>query len=59
MLSILTKFIIEKNKFNNNSISKIQIIADNLKLDIKEKDIEKILNNKILKELKDNRIKKL
>ena len=44
MLSILTKFIIEKNKFNNNSLSKINIMSDIIKLDKKENYINKILN---------------
>jgi hypothetical protein len=59
MLSILTQFIIDKNKFSNNSISKIQIIADILKLDIKEKNIQKNLNNNLNKKLTNNYIKKL
>gem|GEM_PF-2782838 len=44
MLSILSEFIIEKSKFKGNSFSKIQIMSDIIKLDKKEKYINKQLN---------------
>ena len=59
MLTILTKFIIEENKFNNKWLSKIQIIADNLKLDKKEKDIQRILKSNLNNSLNKNFLKNL
>ncbi len=47
MLTILMSFIIKKNKFNNNWFSKIQIIADKLKLNKNENYIQKLLNKNL------------
>jgi len=59
MLSILTEFIIENNKFKDYWLSKIQIIADNLKLNKNQRDIEIWLNNELEQLLIESKIKSL
>lgn len=44
MLTILLNFLIEKNKFQDENFNKIQIIADNLKLNKDQREIEISIN---------------
>jgi len=57
MLSILVDFIITHNKFENKWFWKIQIIADILKLDMKENHIRNKLNENLYEVKNINNIK--
>jgi len=57
MLSILVDFIITNNKFENKWFWKIQIIADILKLDMKENHIRNKLNENLYEVKNQNNIK--